>query len=67
MGENLGLKKDFAYNIVKQVGNYGESFEKTVGQGSPPKKSKEATMLFGTMEDFNTHLLLDNRLKKTLP
>ncbi|MBP1680248.1 MAG: amino acid transporter, periplasmic binding protein AapJ [Proteobacteria bacterium] len=37
MGENLGLKKDFAYNIIKQVGNYGESFEKTVGQGSPLK------------------------------
>ena len=37
MGENLGLKNDFAYNIVKQVGNYGESFEKTVGEGSPLK------------------------------
>ena len=37
MGENLGLKKDFAYNIIKQVGNYGESFERTVGQGSPLK------------------------------
>lgn len=40
MGENLGLKKDFAYNIIKQVGNYGESFEKTVGQGSPLKISR---------------------------
>ncbi len=37
MGENLGLKKDFAYQIIKQVGNYGESFERTVGQGSPLK------------------------------
>jgi general L-amino acid transport system substrate-binding protein len=37
MGENLGLKKDFAYNIVKQVGNYAESFDKTVGDGSPLK------------------------------
>ena len=37
MGENLGLKKDFAYNIIKQVGNYGESFENTVGEGSPLK------------------------------
>ncbi len=37
MGENLGLKKDFAYNIVKQVGNYAESFERTVGKGSPLK------------------------------
>ena len=37
MGENLGLKNNFAYNIVKQVGNYGESFDNTVGEGSPLK------------------------------
>lgn len=37
MGKNLGLNKDFAYQIVKQVGNYGESFEATVGMGSPLK------------------------------
>lgn len=37
MGKNLGLAKDFAYQIVKQVGNYGESFEATVGMGSPLK------------------------------
>ena len=37
MGENLGLKKDFAYQIVKQVGNYSEAFEKNVGQSSPLK------------------------------
>ena len=35
MGENLGLKTDWAYNIVSQVGNYGEIFEATVGKGSP--------------------------------
>ena len=33
----LGLKKDFMVAVVKQVGNYGESFEATVGQGSPLK------------------------------
>ena len=37
MGKNLGLAKDFAFQIVKQVGNYGESFEATVGVGSPLK------------------------------
>ena len=37
LGENLGLKKDFAYQIIKKVGNYGEVFEKTVGMGSPLK------------------------------
>ena len=34
-GENLGLKADWAYQIVKNVGNYGESFDKHVGKDSP--------------------------------
>ncbi len=34
-GEPLGLNDQWAYNIVKQVGNYGEIFERTVGQDSP--------------------------------
>lgn len=34
-GENLGLKSDWAYQIVKNVGNYGESFDKHVGKDSP--------------------------------
>ncbi len=34
-GEQLGLTKDWVYRIVKLVGNYGEVFERTVGQGSP--------------------------------
>ncbi len=36
-GEGLGLTNDWAYRIVKHVGNYGESFERNVGQGSPLK------------------------------
>jgi general L-amino acid transport system substrate-binding protein len=36
-GEALGLSNDWAYQIIKHVGNYGESFERTVGQGSPLK------------------------------
>ena len=39
-GEKLGLSADWALNIVKQVGNYGESFERNVGQGSPLKISR---------------------------
>jgi general L-amino acid transport system substrate-binding protein len=35
IGENLKLDAKWAYNIVKQVGNYGESFERNVGKGSP--------------------------------
>lgn len=33
-GKNLGLDEKWAYNIIKQVGNYGESFERNVGMGS---------------------------------
>lgn len=34
-GANLGLDEKWAYNIIKQVGNYGESFDRNVGKGSP--------------------------------
>ncbi len=34
-GEKLGLKANWAYNIVKQVGNYDEVFERNVGMKSP--------------------------------
>jgi general L-amino acid transport system substrate-binding protein len=36
-GEQLGLSKDWAVNIVKLVGNYGEVFDRNVGSGSPLK------------------------------
>jgi general L-amino acid transport system substrate-binding protein len=36
-GEALGLSNDWAYRVIKLVGNYGESFERTVGAGSPLK------------------------------
>jgi general L-amino acid transport system substrate-binding protein len=31
----LGLGMKFGYNIVKQVGNYGESYERNVGINTP--------------------------------
>ena len=37
MGKALGVDEKWAYNIIKQVGNYGESFERNVGAGSPLK------------------------------
>ncbi len=37
LGSGLGLPNDFAYQIVKQLGNYGDSFERNVGMGSPLK------------------------------
>lgn len=33
-GKGIGLDDDWAYQAVKQVGNYGEMFERNVGQGS---------------------------------
>ena len=34
-GEELGLSADWAYNIIKQVGNYGEIFERNIGMSTP--------------------------------
>jgi general L-amino acid transport system substrate-binding protein len=36
-GAGLGLTNDWAYRIIKAVGNYGESFERNIGMGSPIK------------------------------
>jgi len=36
-GKDLNLPKDWAVQIVKQVGNYGEVFERNIGSGSPLK------------------------------
>ncbi len=36
-GQGLGLTKDWAYRIIKRVGNYGEVFERDLGDGSPLK------------------------------
>ncbi|MDX7951619.1 amino acid ABC transporter substrate-binding protein [Lichenihabitans sp. Uapishka_5] len=36
-GKGLGLDNKWAYNIVKMVGNYGEIFDKNVGDGSALK------------------------------
>jgi general L-amino acid transport system substrate-binding protein len=35
MGKNLGLGDDWCYNIVTQVGNYGESYDRYVGPNTP--------------------------------
>jgi general L-amino acid transport system substrate-binding protein len=33
-GEGIGLGNDWAYNVIKQMGNYGEIFERNIGAGS---------------------------------
>ena len=35
LGLKLGLTNDFAYNIIKQVGNYGEIYAKNLGETTP--------------------------------
>jgi len=40
MGKNLHLDEKWLYNIIKQVGNYGESFERNVGKESPLKLAR---------------------------
>jgi general L-amino acid transport system substrate-binding protein len=37
LGEMLGLPADWAYQILIQVGNYGESFERNLGADSAIK------------------------------
>jgi len=37
MGKSIGLDEKWAYNIVKQVGNYGEVFDRNVGKDAPMK------------------------------
>ncbi|MGL4240133.1 MAG: amino acid ABC transporter substrate-binding protein [Beijerinckiaceae bacterium] len=34
-GEILGLSNDWAQRVIRHVGNYGESFERNLGRGSP--------------------------------
>ncbi len=46
MGKALHLDEKWLYNIVKQVGNYGESFERNVGQGSPLKLERGLNRLW---------------------
>ncbi len=45
-GEALGLTNDWAFRVIKHVGNYGEIFERNVGQGSPLKISRGLNALW---------------------
>lgn len=37
IGDGLGLDNEWAYRVIKQVGNYGEVFDRNLGAGSPLK------------------------------
>lgn len=45
-GQMLGLSNDWMLTAIKQVGNYGESFERTVGKDSPLKLERGANQLW---------------------
>jgi general L-amino acid transport system substrate-binding protein len=34
LGLKLGLTNDFAYNVIKQVGNYAEIYDRNLGEGT---------------------------------
>lgn len=46
MGKDLGLPADWAYNVLKKVGNYGEAFERNLGTGSPLKIARGQNALW---------------------
>ena len=45
-GQGLQIRDDWAYQIIKQVGNYAESFERNVGQDSPLKIARGINALW---------------------
>ena len=45
-GKFLGIDNAWAYNIIKQVGNYGESYERTVGKASSLKLDRGPNALW---------------------
>jgi general L-amino acid transport system substrate-binding protein len=40
LGKSMGLSNDWCYNVIKQVGNYGESYDKNVGPDTALKLSR---------------------------
>jgi general L-amino acid transport system substrate-binding protein len=45
-GKQIGLDNAWAFNIIKQVGNYAESFDRNVGPGSPLKLDRGMNALW---------------------
>ncbi|HEY8580294.1 MAG TPA: amino acid ABC transporter substrate-binding protein, partial [Beijerinckiaceae bacterium] len=49
-GKSMGLSGDWAYRIVKHVGNYGESFNRNVGDASRLKIKRGLNALWSSKE-----------------
>ena len=46
LGQSLGLPNDWAYNVLKQVGNYAEIYDKNVGPDTPLKLARGVNRLW---------------------
>ena len=46
-GRALGLDQKWAYNVIKQVGNYGEIWDRNLGAGTPIKAERRLNALQG--------------------
>ena len=46
IGTDLGVSNDWVVSIVKAVGNYGELFDRNVGNGSPLKIARGLNALW---------------------
>ncbi|WP_137390651.1 amino acid ABC transporter substrate-binding protein [Rhodoligotrophos defluvii] len=45
-GTSIGLSNDWAYNVIKSVGNYGEVFDRNIGPETPLKISRGLNALW---------------------
>jgi len=45
-GQALGLSEDFAYQIIRAMGNYGEMFERNLGMDSPLRLERGSNRLY---------------------
>lgn len=54
-GDKLGLSNSWAYNIIQQVGNYSEVFERNVGQGSALKIARGLNAQWNTRNPDGSH------------
>ena len=46
MAKKLGLRPDWAFQVIKQVGNYGEVFERNLGESSKLKIKRGVNALW---------------------
>lgn len=46
IGERLGLSDDWAYNVIKNIGNAAEIFDRNIGAGSPYKLERGLNALW---------------------